>query len=144
MRENSEQILQEYLAKNPNEVENYAKFHKFNHDPRVTKIGQILRKTSLDEIPQFFNVLKGQMSVVGPRPYLVGEFETGKISQKDGEKILSVMPGITGFWQINGRNDVDFQERAKMDLWYVENRNFVLDFKIILKTILIVLKMSGR
>jgi len=141
---NNEEILQEYLEKNPKAREEWEKYRKLKtYDPRVTPIGRILRKFSLDELPQFFNVLKGDMSVVGPRPYIEQEFDEYKIPQEIRKKLLSVKPGITGLWQVKKRNEATFEERVKMDLEYIENQSFWLDLKIILKTIWVMLTGKG-
>jgi len=137
---NSDHLLQDYLNKNPLEVDNYARFHKYENDPRITKIGRFLRKTSLDELPQIFNVLRRDMSFIGPRPYMNEE------RQKIGEKlsiILAVRPGITGLWQVSGRSEVDFMGRVALDAWYVRNWSLWTDFVILVKTIKVVLKREG-
>ncbi|MCF0149642.1 MAG: sugar transferase, partial [Clostridium sp.] len=118
----------------------YYENFKLENDPRVTRVGDFLRKTSLDEIPQLLNVLKGDMSLVGPRPIVDGEIE------KYGEyfeKFVSVIPGITGYWQANGRSDTTYDERVQMDMYYIDNRSIVLDIKIVFKTIVTVLKKEG-
>jgi lipopolysaccharide/colanic/teichoic acid biosynthesis glycosyltransferase len=122
----------------------YQKYLKNNYklameeDPRITKIGLILRKYSLDELPQVFNVLKGEMSIVGPRAYYQDELDKQQVVFPQTEsyikKLLTVKPGITGRWQVNGRNEVDFAERVKMDAAYAESRSIIEDVKIILKT----------
>ncbi len=117
MFENSDEILREYLALNPQEVDHYSRYHKYRDDPRVTKFGRFLRSTSLDELPQILNVLRGDMSIVGPRPYMVNEVD------KLGEfrdTILRVKPGITGLWQVSGRNNLTFQERMELESWYIK------------------------
>ncbi len=133
-------LLQTYLKEHPEEVQNYAKFHKYENDPRITKIGHFLRRTSLDELPQIFNVLKGEMSFIGPRPYMLNEKE--KIG-KDLSTILTVKPGVTGLWQVSGRSDVDFFERIELDLWYIQNWNLWMDLVILLKTVKTVLVREG-
>jgi lipopolysaccharide/colanic/teichoic acid biosynthesis glycosyltransferase len=105
---------------------------KLKHDPRITKIGKFLRKTSLDEFPQFVNVLKGEMSVVGPRPLVPDELV---MYGEDIDRVLSVRPGLTGLWQVSGRNDLPYQQRIQLDLNYVKSRNLWLDLKIMFKTI---------
>jgi len=144
MYPNNDRILKEYLQSNPQALEEWKKYRKLKgYDPRVTPIGKFLRKFSIDELPQFFNVLKGDMSVVGPRPYLWQEFEEYNIPKEIREKLLSVKPGITGLWQIKARNEATFRERVEMDLKYIENRSIWLDIKIILKTIWVMLTGKG-
>lgn len=140
MQENSEEILSSYLKSNPDEKEHYEKYHKYKNDPRVTKVGKWLRKTSLDELPQIINVIKGEMSLIGPRPYMVEERKKLRAYKDD---ILLVKPGITGLWQIKGRNHLSFDERIRIDCWYVRNWCIWTDFVILLKTINIVLKKEG-
>lgn len=124
----------------------YEKYLRNNYklepheDPRITKLGRFLRKTSLDEIPQLINVLKGEMSLVGPRP--VVEEELKEYGMKVS-KFLSVKPGITGYWQISGRSNVGYPERVDLELYYVYNQSIKFDLKILLKTILIVLTKKG-
>ena len=121
---------------------NGKKTFKLKNDPRITPIGKFLRKTSLDELPQFFNVLKGDMSVVGPRP--VVEEELRKYYRDKAKLYMSVKPGITGYWQVEGRSDVeDYEERVKMDEWYIKNQSFWLDLKIIFKTVKVMLTGKG-
>lgn len=140
MYEESDDILQEYLDVHPEEVENYEKYHKYENDPRVTKVGEFLRKTSLDELPQIFNVLKNEMSFVGPRPYMLNE--KAKIGNKL-ETILAVRPGITGLWQVSGRSDVNFHDRVDLDVWYIRNWNLWMDLVILIKTVRSVLIKEG-
>ena len=111
-----------------------------NEDPRLVKLGSFLRKTSIDEIPQFFNVLKGDMSIVGPRPIVPEEIERYEGFEK---LFLSVKPGITGLWQITGRSDIEYPQRKYLDLLYIENKSIMFDIKIFLKTIKIVLFRRG-
>ena len=114
---------------------------KMENDPRVTKVGNFIRKTSIDELPQFWNVLKGDMSLVGTRPPTLDEYQQYSYYQK---RRISFRPGITGLWQISGRSDIkDFDEVVRLDLKYIDNWSLVLDFKIILKTILVVLRGIG-
>jgi len=120
--------------------EEWAKDFKLKNDPRITKIGQFLRKTSLDELPQLINVLKGEMSLSGPRPITEAEI------QKYGEYFeyfTAVKPGITGLWQVSGRNDIDYDERVQLDVWYVRNWSIELDIQILIKTVLVVLGRKG-
>ena len=113
---------------------------KMKNDPRVTRVGRFLRKTSLDELPQLFNVLRGDMSFVGPRPPIPEEVEKYEGWQR---RRLSMKPGITGLWQVSGRNQIDFQQWMKLDLEYIDNWSMWLDFKILIKTILVVLLRKG-
>lgn len=114
---------------------------KMENDPRITKVGAFIRKTSIDELPQFWNVLKGDMSLVGTRPPTVDEYEQYNVYQK---RRISFRPGITGLWQISGRSDIkDFDEVVKLDLEYIDNWSLGLDFRILVKTVLIVLKGKG-
>ena len=140
MYENNETLLADYLAKHPEEAEYYEHYHKYRNDPRITKAGYWLRRFSLDELPQLFNVLKGEMNLIGPRPYLVGEKE--KLGE-DAETILHVKPGITGFWQIKGRNELTFEERKELDVWYIQNWSLWLDFIIFVKTFEVLITRRG-
>lgn len=140
MYEDSEEILEKYLQDNPSEVEYYNKYHKYQNDPRITKIGKVLRATSLDELAQIINILKGDMSLVGPRPYMLNE------SCKLGDNqdfILRVKPGITGLWQVSGRNNLTFKERNELELWYIKNWSLWADFVILIKTFKVVLGKVG-
>ena len=132
--------LNTYLRENEQAREEYKQYKKLKEDPRITKVGRFLRKTSLDEFPQFINVLKGEMSLVGPRPYLRREKK-----EMNGyfKSITSVKPGITGFWQINGRNDVTFNDRLEMDMNYYQYNSLKMDMKIIVKTLKKVIKREG-
>jgi undecaprenyl-phosphate galactose phosphotransferase len=140
MYEDGDSLLQTYLAEHPEEVTYYETYHKYQNDPRITRIGHFLRKTSLDELPQIFNVFKNEMSFIGPRPYMLNEKE--KIG-KAVDTILSVKPGITGLWQVSGRSEVDFYSRVELDIWYIRNWNLWMDFEILLKTIKTVLVREG-
>ena len=140
MYNNGDVILGEYYAQHPEGKLQYEKFHKLDHDPRVTPFGEFIRKTSIDELPQLWNVFVGEMSLVGPRPYLPSELEDmGEAAQI----ILQVKPGITGYWQVNGRSGVDFEERLLMDCWYVKNRTLWLDVKLLWQTVGVVLMRKG-
>ena len=140
MRENGDEILAQYLKQNPQEVEYFEKYHKYEHDPRITKLGNFLRRSSLDELPQLINVLKGEMSIVGPRP--CAQYERKDMGEY-ADLILAVKPGITGLWQVSGRSDVDFATRAGMDAWYMKNWSIWNDIVIILKTFKVVLAREG-
>ena len=132
--------LNKYLKENEEARREYKKYKKLKEDPRITKVGNFLRKTSLDEFPQFINVLKGEMSLVGPRPYLRRE---KKDMGENYKTITSVKPGITGYWQVNGRSQKDFKERTSMDGAYVQDQNLWFDIKIIIKTVLNIFKKEG-
>lgn len=136
MYQNQNMLLEEYLDKE--EKEHYEKYHKYKNDPRITTIGKILRKTSLDELPQFFNILKGNMSLIGPRPYMVSERH--KIKPYDKDVIFHIKPGITGIWQVSGKNDIPFKQRIVLDKWYVQNWSLWLDIVIFFKTFKAILK----
>ena len=140
MYKDGDNILEKYLKENPDEVDYYNKFHKYKKDPRITQIGSMLRRTSLDELPQIFNVFKQEMSFIGPRPYMISEEIEIK---KDLDMIVSVKPGITGLWQVSGRSDVDFNSRVDLDIWYIQNWNLWMDFMIFIKTIRTVLVSNG-
>jgi Undecaprenyl-phosphate galactose phosphotransferase WbaP len=137
---NSNEALEKYLAANPEARVEWQRDHKLRNDPRVTKIGDFMRRTSLDELPQLINVLRGEMSVVGPRPIVVAE--TGKYDN-DIAFYYRVRPGVTGLWQVSGRSDVTYAERVRMDSWYVRNWSFWNDVAIICKTFGVVLKGRG-
>ncbi|WP_300382378.1 sugar transferase [Clostridium sp.] len=127
----------EYLKKKlEDENEMTGPMFKIKNDPRITKIGRFIRKTSIDELPQLINVLKGEMSLVGPRPSLPNEIKKFEIWMI---KRLEIKPGLTCYWQISGRNNISFEEWMKLDIDYVNNRNMLLDIKLILKTITLLL-----
>lgn len=137
MIENAEEAMKNFTEEQKKE---FAENFKLENDPRVTRVGKILRKTSLDELPQIINILKGEMSIIGPRPVVKSELEKYGSNQ---DKFLSVAPGLTGYWAANGRSDVSYEERMALELYYVENRSLILDLKIFFKTILSVLKGRG-
>jgi Undecaprenyl-phosphate galactose phosphotransferase WbaP len=136
----AESLLHELLAENEEAREEYLKYHKLRHDPRVTRVGRFLRKTSLDELPQLWNVLRGEMSLVGPRPYLPRESGDIGVTQ---EEILRVTPGITGPWQVAGRNRSAFEERVEMDVSYVSDWSVWLDLVLLVRTSACVLFSRG-
>lgn len=136
----AEDALARLLTDNAEAREEYGKYHKLREDPRVTRVGRFLRKTSLDELPQILNVLKGDMSLVGPRPYLPRE--SAEIGVSQGE-ILRVYPGITGPWQVGGRNDTSFAERVMIDAYYVRDWSIWLDMVILARTLRYVLLRRG-
>jgi lipopolysaccharide/colanic/teichoic acid biosynthesis glycosyltransferase len=129
---NSSEVLAEYLANNPEARAEWDKYEKLRNDPRVTKIGAFLRKTSLDELPQLFNVLRGEMSLVGPRMITLEEVE--RYGQWD-MNIHTVKPGITGLWQISGRSELTYAERVRLDMHYIRNYSIWLDLQILFWTI---------
>jgi lipopolysaccharide/colanic/teichoic acid biosynthesis glycosyltransferase len=137
---------QKYLHLRKKWEENGNKL-KLNEDERITKIGKFLRRTDLDELPQFFNVLKGDMSVVGPRPPYRDELERHLLKYPEDSKYLkdafSIKPGITGIWQVSGRNEINFSERLKMDVEYSQKSNLGLDIRILLKTPYVVITRKG-
>ena len=137
---NAEAILEELMEKDPAIREEYLTNKKLVNDPRITEAGNFLRRTSLDEFPQFINVLKGEMSLVGPRPYLPREKEDMDIYY---DSIIKCKPGITGMWQANGRSDVGFEDRLKLDDFYYRNYSFKLDMVLVYKTIRGVLYGKG-
>jgi Undecaprenyl-phosphate galactose phosphotransferase WbaP len=128
---NSTEVLENYLAKNPEAREEWSHTHKLRDDPRVTAVGEFLRRSSLDELPQIWNVLRGDMSLVGPRPIVAAEVE------RYGEYFdhyCRVKPGVTGLWQVSGRNKVSYNERVKLDATYVDNWSLLHDMGILLRT----------
>ena len=137
MVNNAEEMIASFSPEQKKESEeNY----KVKDDPRITKIGKFLRRTSLDELPQLINILKGDMSIVGPRP-VVDEELNWYGDKKD--KLLSVKPGLTGWWAVNGRSNVPYPERCDLELYYVDHISFALDAKIILKTLGAIIKKDG-
>lgn len=137
---NAQEYLVEYLKNNPQAREEWKRDFKLKDDPRITRIGKFLRKTSLDELPQLWNVLMGDMSLVGPRPIVQAEVE------KYGDYIQDfylVPPGITGVWQVSGRSDTTYEERVLMDSWYVHNWSIWIDIVYLVKTVLAVIKGKG-
>ena len=136
----ADEKLKKLLEEDEEARKEYTEFKKLKNDPRITKVGEFIRKTSLDEFPQFINVLKGEMSLVGPRPYLPREKEdiNGYFNY-----IMSVKPGITGFWQINGRSNTTFVDRLDMDMKYYYRHSLKLDMKILKQTVSNVIKKEG-
>ena len=136
MHPEAKDILENLLMKDEKLKMEFEQTHKIKNDPRITTIGKLLRKTSLDELPQFINVLKNEMSIVGPRPIV--NKEKNKYG-KNFKKVFSVKPGITGLWQVSGRNNLTYKTRIKLDLNYVENHNFLMDIRILIRTIGVIL-----
>ncbi len=141
MYTDADEKLKQILEKDPEAKEEWLKYRKLKNDPRVTRVGKFLRKTSMDEIPQIINILKGEMSLVGPRP--VTEEEIHQYYRETVKYYYSVLPGITGLWQVSGRNDLDFDARLLLDEYYVLNWSLELDLEIILKTVHVVLTGRG-
>ncbi|EJR0222780.1 undecaprenyl-phosphate galactose phosphotransferase [Raoultella planticola] len=137
---NSKEVLEELLEKDSQARQEWNATFKLKNDPRITKIGGFLRRTSLDELPQLFNVLKGEMSLVGPRPIIKAELE--RYNEEVDYYLLS-KPGMTGLWQVSGRSDVDYETRVYLDAWYVKNWSMWNDIAILFKTISVVLKKDG-
>ncbi len=140
---NAEKILEDLLSSNEEIQEEYLKYRKLKKDPRIIRgVGKFLRSTSIDELPQFFNILFGDMSIVGPRPYMKAEFYNH--SAKDIEIITSVKPGVTGLWQVqDSRHSTTFNERVEMDKEYIKTKNLWLDIKIMFKTGKVMLGRKG-
>lgn len=133
-------LLNELFKKQPELRKEYEKNHKLDNDPRITKMGKLIRATSIDELPQFFNILLGDMSLIGNRPYMVSE---GGHMGKQKNTILSVKPGLTGWWQVCGRNNLTFGQRLVLEAEYGEKASFGFDMKILFKTFKAVLKKVG-
>ena len=134
---NAEELIKQFT---PEQKAEYEKNFKLENDPRVTKVGNFMRKTSLDELPQLINILKGDISIVGPRPVM--DVET-QIYGNYRNMLLSVKPGLTGFWAANGRSHTTYTRRRAMEIYYVKNRSVLLDLKIIFKTFISVFKRDG-
>jgi lipopolysaccharide/colanic/teichoic acid biosynthesis glycosyltransferase len=141
MRRDADRVLAAMLDADPKLRAEFERDHKLKRDPRITPLGKFLRRSSLDELPQFINVLRGEMSVVGPRPIVWDELRRYGRSM---DEVLSVRPGLTGLWQVSGRNNLTYRTRVRLDLTYVRNRNFWLDLGIVLRTIGVVLLPMDR
>ncbi|MGH7106716.1 MAG: sugar transferase [Acetobacteraceae bacterium] len=137
---NADQVLRELLERDPAIKAEWVRDHKLRCDPRVTRVGRFLRRTSLDELPQLWNVVRGEMSLVGPRPVVREELLR---YGRNVRTYLSAKPGITGLWQVKGRNDTDYRRRVVLDTYYVKNQGLLLDLYILLKTTRVVLGGSG-
>jgi lipopolysaccharide/colanic/teichoic acid biosynthesis glycosyltransferase len=141
MVENADEVLLDIMATSPHLREEFEDNFKLKQDPRITWIGRFLRLTSLDEFPQFWNVLKGDMSVVGPRPLVPEELpKYGRYM----DKIVTIRPGITGLWQVSGRNDIPYERRVQIDVYYVNFRSFWLDLWLIVKTIGVIISPKNN
>ena len=141
MFNDADERLNEILLKDPEKKNEWERYWKLKDDPRITPVGKFLRKTSLDELPQIFNVLKGEMSLVGPRPVVKKEIED--YYKEEAEYYFKVPPGITGLWQVSGRSNTSYDYRVSLDSWYVKNWNLWLDVVILLKTVKAVIKHEG-
>lgn len=140
MAQDAERVLQDYLKQFPELQAEWLADHKLKQDPRVTRLGAFLRKSSLDELPQLWNIFIGDMSLVGPRPIVDAEIEKyGKCF----ELYIQVRPGLTGLWQVSGRNNTTYERRVELDEYYVRNRSVKLYFEILLKTVVVVLNEDG-
>ena len=141
MYKDADDLLPNLLEKYPLMRKEFEKDFKLRQDPRITKLGRFLRRSSLDELPQFFNVLKGEMSVVGPRPIVINEITKYSLFM---DEVISVRPGLTGLWQVSGRNNLSYKKRVELDLFYARNRNFILDLEIIILTLGVLLFPMDR
>lgn len=134
---NADRKLKRYLLDNPEANEEFMEFRKLKDDPRITPVGKFIRKTSLDEFPQFINVLKGDMSLVGPRPYLPRE---KRVMKKAYKQIIKVKPGLTGPWQVNGRSEISLEDRLNIDIEYIKTESLINDMKCLIKTVFKIFK----
>ena len=134
---NAEELIKSFT---PEQMKEYKENYKLTNDPRITKVGNFLRKTSLDELPQLINIIKGDLSIIGPRPVVAEEL---KKYTYNIDKFLSVTPGLTGYWAANGRSNTTYEERMEMELYYIDNLSFKMDLKVFFKTILSVVKKEG-
>ena len=141
MYKDADELLPNLLEKYPLMRKEFEKDFKLRDDPRITKLGVFLRRSSLDELPQFFNILKGEMSVVGPRPIVRNEIHKYSLFM---EEVIAVRPGLTGLWQVSGRNNLSYKKRVQLDLVYARNRNFILDLEIIILTLGVLLFPMDR
>ncbi len=140
MHMNSYELLASLLESDPRAKAEWVLERKLKNDPRITEVGKFIRRTSIDELPQLWNVLKGDMSLVGPRPIPDDELE--KYGSQKNYYVLS-RPGITGLWQISGRNDISYETRANLDAWYIRNWSLWCDITILVKTVRIVVSGAG-
>jgi lipopolysaccharide/colanic/teichoic acid biosynthesis glycosyltransferase len=141
MRRDADRILKTLLEQSPELKAEFKKDFKLKSDPRITPIGRFLRRSSLDELPQFLNVLRGQMSVVGPRPIVWEELDR---YGRQMDEVLAVRPGLTGLWQVSGRNNLSYDARVQLDVRYARRRSFLLDMAIILRTVGVILFPRDR
>lgn len=137
MVSNADEVMKNFTKE---QKEEFEKFFKLENDPRITRMGNFLRKTSLDELPQVFNILLGDMSIIGPRPVVLKEIDKfGNLK----DEYLSIRPGLTGWWACNGRSDTTYDERIELEMFYIRNLSFKLDIKCLIRTIMAVLKRKG-
>lgn len=141
MSEEADDILKNLLIENEDLRDEFQRTQKLKNDPRITPFGKFLRRTSLDELPQFINVVLGEMSIIGPRPILKEEQNR---YGKNLNEVFSIKPGITGLWQVSGRNNLSYERRVMLDLIYARNRNFYIDLNILIRTIGVVLLPLDR
>ena len=141
MHPQSKYLLKKILVKNKDFKNQFSQTRKIVNDPRITRFGKFLRFSSLDELPQIFNVLIGDMSFIGPRPIVKSEI---KKYGKEFGKVFSIKPGISGLWQVSGRNNLSYDKRVELDINYSENINFLLDIKIFIRTIVVILFPFGK
>jgi lipopolysaccharide/colanic/teichoic acid biosynthesis glycosyltransferase len=141
MRRDADRILSRILSESPDLQEEFRNDFKLKNDPRITRLGKFLRRSSLDELPQFVNVLRGEMSVVGPRPIVRQELPRYGNRM---EEVLAVRPGLTGLWQVSGRNNLSYEERVALDLRYASQRTFGLDLAIIVRTLRVIFDPRDR
>lgn len=134
---NAEELIKSFT---PEQMREYKENYKLTNDPRITKVGKFLRKTSLDELPQLINIINGDLSIIGPRPVIADELEKYGTNK---DKFLSVTPGLTGYWAANGRSNTTYEQRIEMELYYIDNLSLKMDIKVFFKTILSVVKKEG-
>ena len=134
---NAEELIKAFT---PEQMKEYKENYKLTNDPRITKVGKFLRKTSLDELPQLLNIIKGDLTIIGPRPVIAEEL---KKYGTNTEKFLSVTPGLTGYWAANGRSCTTYEQRMQMELYYIDNLSLKMDVKVFFKTIEAVIKREG-
>ena len=140
MKIDADIMLEEMLESDPALKLEWEREFKLKNDPRITRVGKFLRRTSLDELPQIYNVFQGKMSLVGPRPIIEDEIEK---YDEYFDYFKAVKPGITGLWQVSGRNDISYEERVRLDVWYVRNWSMELDVMILVKTAAIIFMRKG-
>jgi len=141
MRRDADKVLSSLLSSSPDLEEEFRNDFKLRNDPRITRLGKFLRRSSLDELPQFLNVLRGEMSVVGPRPIVRRELPRYGSRM---EEVLAVRPGLTGLWQVSGRNNLSYAQRVELDVRYARHRSLLMDLRIILRTVAVVLDPRDR